>query len=102
MTGNEKLRQHVQARLREHRELDSSGIEVEVERRVIKLRGTVEDARLKSLVESVAASAPGVLGVKNELRVKGDWGEERAALKTEFGSKEAAQHEKAAGFDRIT
>jgi osmotically-inducible protein OsmY len=100
--GNEKLRDRVLKRITDERELAECGIQVEVERRVVTLRGALEDARLRALAERVAREAAGAAEVRTELTVKGDIADERGPMATEFGSQEAAAHESAStGFDRL-
>ena len=100
--GNEKLRDRVQKRLAEIRELDRAGIRVDVDRRVVTLRGTVEDPRLRALAESAAREAAAGAEVKSELGTKPEWGEERGPMATEFGTKQATERQSSTHFDRMT
>jgi osmotically-inducible protein OsmY len=66
----ERILDDVCERLTDHPELDASGIEVDVEKDVVVLRGTVEDRGQKRMAEDVAESVSGVRDIRNELGVE--------------------------------
>ena len=99
--GNDKLRERVQKRLAEIRELERSGIRVDVDRRVVTLRGMVADPRLRALAQSAARQAAGGAEVRSELGDEPSFSDERAPMVTEFGTAEAARQEVSPRFDRV-
>jgi hypothetical protein len=75
------------------RELDSADIDVSVVAGgVVTLQGWVDEHHTGMCAEQAAAGVEGVVAVRNLLRIRPEWGEERRPLETEFGSSEHATH----------
>ena len=101
MTGNDKLKERVRERLREAG-LTVNGLVIDVERRVIRLRGEIADARTKDAIERAISTIDGAAGVRSDLRVRSDdFGDEHGAMKSEFGKNPAAELARSQKFDRI-
>ena len=64
-----ELRPEVTASVRHHRELHTQHVRVEAQCGMVVLRGHVPSLAERSAVERVAWSAPGVVGVVNELTI---------------------------------
>lgn len=80
---DESIHDDVCDRLTQHAEIDASDIEVTVSEGEVTLTGTVEDRRIKRLVEANVEMIPGVVDVHNELILRRpESPEERAARKT--------------------
>ena len=62
-----KQRMEILAQLRRHPDLDASRIEVTVNEGKVMLSGSVSDAEMKQLAETIADGVPGVKDVRNEL-----------------------------------
>jgi osmotically-inducible protein OsmY len=69
--GDEGLADAVRAALREYSTTTAFAIDVDVENRIVRLRGTVADIEDVENAEAVAALVPGVVEVREELRVEG-------------------------------
>jgi osmotically-inducible protein OsmY len=65
---DERIWEEVHDQLMEHPDLDSTGVEIEVEEGVVVLTGRVENREAKWLAEEVARSVPGVMEVQNKLK----------------------------------
>jgi hypothetical protein len=71
------------------RELDPADIDVSVVAGgVVTLRGWVDEHHTRTCAEQTAEAVEGVALVRNLLRIRPEWGEERQPLETEFGSSE--------------
>lgn len=62
-----RLRTEINARLKSHPDLDARGIDVRVHQGDVVLLGTVSDAELKRLAETIIGAIEGVEGICNEL-----------------------------------
>ena len=67
--SDERLRELVSERLEDHEAIDASDMEVAVSEGVVTLTGTVDSRRTKRLAEDVALITPGVLDVRNALKI---------------------------------
>ena len=67
--SDERIREDVCELLTRHGEIDASGMEVEVQRATVILRGTADSGRTRRLTEELVEDIPGVRDVQNELRV---------------------------------
>ena len=56
--------------LTDHPLIYSAPIEIQVQNCTVTLKGTVEDRRMKSLVEGLAQQVPGVRGILNQIQVQ--------------------------------
>lgn len=66
-----QLVEEVREALLLHSGIDDGAIEVRVQDRIATLRGRVPNARMSQLAEEIADRNPGILAVRNELRVEG-------------------------------
>ncbi len=71
--GNDKLRERVEKRLAEERELAQCTIRVEVENRTVTLRGSIADPRLRAVAENAARFAAQGAPVKSLLAPASDF-----------------------------
>lgn len=71
-------------RLHEAPELANAAIDVHVDHGLVTLSGTVEDHHAGWVAREIARSTLGAVDARAILEVRPDWGEERAALATEF------------------
>ncbi|MHB0912883.1 MAG: BON domain-containing protein [Armatimonadota bacterium] len=69
---DDEIRSDVIAALGGDRRIDSSSIDVQVNRGIVELRGEVEDDFERHLAADDAWSTPGVVGVMNELLARTD------------------------------
>ena len=69
---SDRIREDVCEWLTEDDEVDPSDIEVEVERGVVILTGSVPDRQQKRRAEDIAERARGVRDVRNQLEIEGD------------------------------
>jgi osmotically-inducible protein OsmY len=68
--SDERLREMICERLTDDPSIDASEVTVEVTNKVVKLSGTVEERRMKYLVEEVIEQVGGVRDIDNQLRVQ--------------------------------
>jgi hypothetical protein len=68
--SDERLREMICERLTDDPAIDASEVTVEVTNQVVKLSGTVEERRMKYLVEDVIEQVGGVRDIDNQLRVQ--------------------------------
>jgi hypothetical protein len=68
--SDERILEDVNDRLTQHAQIDASQIEVEVQEGEVTLKGTVQDRRMKRMVEANVDMIPGVIDVHNRLRLK--------------------------------
>jgi hypothetical protein len=68
--SNERIYEDVCEGLTENDEVDASDVEVEVEKGIVTLRGTVPDRRHKKRAEQIAERASGVRDVRNQLEIE--------------------------------
>jgi osmotically-inducible protein OsmY len=68
--SDERLKEIICERLTDDPNIDASDITIEVNNKVVKLTGTVEDRRVKYLIEDVIEQAGGVRDIDNQLRVQ--------------------------------
>jgi hypothetical protein len=68
--SDERIRDDVCMRLTQHHQIDASEVEVDVKDGEVTLSGTVEDRRIKRMVEANAELIPGVIDVHNRLRLR--------------------------------
>jgi osmotically-inducible protein OsmY len=68
--SDENILEDICDRLTQHAEIDASDIEVKVKDGEVILTGTVEDKRIKRLVEANVEMIPGVVDVVNELGLR--------------------------------
>jgi len=66
---DERIWEEIHDQLMEHPDLDSTGVEIDVEDGVVILTGRVGTREAKWLAEEVARSVPGVMEVQNKLKV---------------------------------
>jgi hypothetical protein len=81
----------VAMRLVAARELEQADIVVCVSHGKVTLEGWVEDHQARVSAEGIAAEAAGVVVVRNLIRVRPEWGEEKKPLETEFANAEHAE-----------
>lgn len=67
--SDERIREEVCQALTDHADIDASEVEVEVKDGIVNLSGTVESRQIKRMAEETIESMPGVLDVRNNLRV---------------------------------
>jgi osmotically-inducible protein OsmY len=67
--SDERIAEDINERLMRHYEIDASDIEVHVRNGEVTLTGTVDNRRMKHLVEDIADDIAGVKDVNNQLRV---------------------------------
>lgn len=67
---DERIREDVCERLSWNEEIDATEIEVRVENGEVVLEGSVEERAMKQLAEDLAERVPGVIEVRNGIRVK--------------------------------
>jgi len=67
--SDDRIREDICEMLTEHGEIDASEVEVNVKDRIVSLSGTVQNRRVKRLIEDLSENLPGVLDVRNDLRV---------------------------------
>ena len=70
--SSDRIREDVCEWLTEDDEVDASDIEVEVERGIVVLTGSVADRGQKRRAEDIAERASGVRDVRNQLEIQGD------------------------------
>ena len=70
--SSDRIREDVCEWLTENDEIDASDIEVEVERGIVILSGSVQDRQQKRRAEDIAERARGVRDVRNQLEIEGD------------------------------
>lgn len=68
--SDERLKEEISDRLTDDGEIDASEIEVDVEKGVVTLRGTIDSRDLKWRIESLCDGVSGVQDVQNQLRVQ--------------------------------
>lgn len=69
-----RLKREINARLKSHPDLDARGIDVRVLHGEAVLFGSIRDAELKRLAETIAGGIEGVQGVCNRLVARFDGG----------------------------
>jgi hypothetical protein len=77
--SDERIREDVCMRLTQHGQIDASEVEVEVNEGEVTLSGTVEDRRIKRMVEANVELIGGVVDVHNRLRLRNRPGREELA-----------------------
>jgi hypothetical protein len=77
--SDERIREDVCMRLTQHGQIDASEVEVEVNEGEVTLSGTVEDRRIKRMVEANVELIGGVIDVHNRLRLRNKPGREELA-----------------------
>jgi hypothetical protein len=77
--SDERIREDVCMRLTQHGQIDASEVEVEVNEGEVTLSGTVEDRRIKRMVEANVELIGGVIDVHNRLRLRNRPGREELA-----------------------
>ena len=70
--ADSRLRREINARLKSHPDLDGRGIDVRVRQGEVVLLGSVSDAELKRLAETIAGGIEGVQGICNKLVARFD------------------------------
>jgi hypothetical protein len=70
--SSERIREDVCEWLTDDDEVDASAIEVDVDRGIVTLRGSVSDRGQKRRAEDIAERASGVRDVRNQLEIQGD------------------------------
>ena len=68
--SDERILEDICMRLTQHNQIDASEVEVEVKDGEVTLIGTVEDRRIKRMVEANAELIHGVIDVHNRLRLR--------------------------------
>jgi hypothetical protein len=68
--SDERIRDDICLRLTQHGQIDASEVEVDVEEGQVTLTGTVEDRRIKRMVEANVELISGVIDVHNRLRLR--------------------------------
>jgi hypothetical protein len=69
--SDERIKEDVSDRLEQHPQIDASEIEVQVREAVVTLTGSVDDRRIRRMVEDTVEAVPGVKDCVNQLRVQG-------------------------------
>ena len=67
---DERIQEDICDRLTQHAQIDASDIEVAVLEGEVTLTGTVEDRRIKRMVEANVEMIPGVVDIHNQLRLR--------------------------------
>jgi hypothetical protein len=67
--ADERIREDINERLTEHSHIDATEIDVQVKNGEVTLSGSVEDRRVKRMVEDLVEGVSGVRDVHNQLRV---------------------------------
>jgi osmotically-inducible protein OsmY len=67
--SDERIWEDVGDILERHPDIDASDIELQVSEGVVTLTGTVENRRVKRMVEDAIDAVPGVKDVSNQLRI---------------------------------
>lgn len=67
--SDERILEEVCERLTQHAQIDASQIEIEVKEGEVTLTGSVDDRRIKRMVEANVDRIPGVIDVHNRLRL---------------------------------
>jgi hypothetical protein len=67
--SDERIHEEVCERLTQHAQIDASQIQIEVKEGQVTLTGTVEDRRMKRMVEANVDRIQGVIDVHNHLRL---------------------------------
>jgi osmotically-inducible protein OsmY len=91
MSITERIRQELRQRLRAHGRDDTSDLRIAVEGDTLRLEGSVDDAFIKSLAETIAREAAGGRSVESRIEVRDDLGAEAGPKETEFGSSGAVR-----------
>jgi osmotically-inducible protein OsmY len=68
--ADERILEDICDRLTQHAQIDATDIEVEVRDGEVTLTGTVEDRRIKRMVEANVELIPGVVDVHNHLKLR--------------------------------
>ncbi len=68
--SDERIWEDICLRLTQHHQIDASDVEVDVTEGEVTLSGTVEDRRIKRMVEANAERIQGVIDVHNRLRFR--------------------------------
>jgi hypothetical protein len=68
--SDERIQEDICDRLTQHAQIDASDIEVEVQDGEVTLKGTVDDRRIKRMVEANVEMIPGVVDIHNQLRLR--------------------------------
>ncbi len=69
--SDERIKEDVSERLKDHHDIDASDIEVEVSSGTVTLSGEVSNRREKRLAEDAIEGVPGIEDVTNQLRLRG-------------------------------
>src|SRR5258706_13601479 len=85
MSITERIQLELRQRLRAHGRDDTSDLRIAVDGDTLLLEGSVDDAFIKSLAETIAREAGG-RAVVNRIEVRDDLGAEAGPKETEFGS----------------
>jgi hypothetical protein len=68
--SDERIQEDICDRLTQHAQINAGDIEVEVQDGGVTLTGTVEDRRIKRMVEANVEMIPGVVDIHNQLRLR--------------------------------
>jgi hypothetical protein len=68
--SDERIQDDIRDRLTQHAQIDASEIEVEVQDGAVTVKGTVDDRRIKRMVEANVEMIPGVVDIHNHLRLR--------------------------------
>ncbi|MGA7238018.1 MAG: BON domain-containing protein [Bryobacteraceae bacterium] len=87
--SDDRIREDVNERLTEHPQIDATEIDIQVRNGEVTVSGSVEDRRIKRMVEDLIEGVSGVKEVHNQLRANGASQQQGAEMGTFAGSQAA-------------
>jgi hypothetical protein len=87
--SDERIKEDVNERLTEHSQIDATEIDVQVRNGEVTISGSVEDRRIKRMVEDLVEGVSGVKEVHNQLRAQTGSQNQGAEMATFAGSQAA-------------
>jgi hypothetical protein len=99
--SDQRIKEEISDRLREHPEIGASDIRVDVERGEVRLTGVVDSRKTRGLAEEIADSVLGVSDIRNELQIKEGREESRRYYRPELDYGYALGEPPLAGIGQI-
>ena len=87
--SDDRIKEDVNERLTEHPQIDATEIDIQVRNGEVTVSGSVEDRRIKRMVEDLVEGVSGVKEVHNQLRANGASQHQGAEMGTFAGSQTA-------------
>jgi osmotically-inducible protein OsmY len=94
--SDERLKEMICERLTDDPNIDASEVTIEIDNKVVKLTGTVEDRRIKYMIEDAIEQIGGVRDIDNQLRVQSFTGSQSQQ------SSQSSQHYGMTGSDNTS